>query len=156
MGSLLSRTTRFFILNDRYLSGHSYKPGVGLVVRVVAWDPRVLSSSPVGCWIKIHQEVDSACHPSEVGKMSTSVLVRGTLHQWHSHVPTNDATSSPRLHSIEGIPDEILENEGYHRGCYQRFTLNLHWLTASKPSHDPEAPGQSTSQEGRVKCKKAS
>ena len=24
------------------------KPGVGLVVRVAAWDPRVLSSSPVG------------------------------------------------------------------------------------------------------------
>ena len=24
------------------------KPGVGFVVRVVAWDPRVLSSSPVG------------------------------------------------------------------------------------------------------------
>ena len=24
-------------------------PGVGLVVRVVAWDPRVLSSSPVFC-----------------------------------------------------------------------------------------------------------
>ena len=33
--------------------------------------------------------------------MSTSVLVRGTLHQRHSHVPTNDATSSHRLHSIE-------------------------------------------------------
>ena len=48
-----------------------------------------------------HQEVDSACHPSEVGKMSTGVLVRGTLHQRHSRVPTNDATSSHRLHSIE-------------------------------------------------------
>ena len=24
------------------------KPGVGLVVRAAAWDPRVLSSSPVG------------------------------------------------------------------------------------------------------------
>ena len=33
--------------------------------------------------------------------MSTSVLVMGTLHQWHSRVPTNDATSSHRLHSIE-------------------------------------------------------
>ena len=49
----------------------------------------------------IHQEVDSACHPSEVGKMSTSALVRGALHQRHSRVPTNDATSSHRLHSIE-------------------------------------------------------
>ena len=26
----------------------SKQPGVGLVVRVAAWDPRVLSSSPVG------------------------------------------------------------------------------------------------------------
>ena len=33
--------------------------------------------------------------------MSTSVLVRGTLHQRHSRVPTNDATSSHRLHSLE-------------------------------------------------------
>ena len=75
------------------------------MVRVVAWDPWVLSSSPVGHWIKIHQEVDSACHSSEVGKMSTSVLVlvRGTLHQRHSRVPTNDATSSHRLHSIERV-----------------------------------------------------
>ena len=73
------------------------------MVRVAAWDPRVLSSSPVGRWIKIHQEVDSARHPSEVGKMSTSVLLRGTLHQQHSRVPTNDATSSHRLHSIERV-----------------------------------------------------
>ena len=35
--------------------------------------------------------------------MSTSVLVRGTLHQRHSHVPTNDATNSHRLHSIERV-----------------------------------------------------
>ena len=33
--------------------------------------------------------------------MSTSALVRGTPHQQHSCVPTNDATSSHRLHSIE-------------------------------------------------------
>ena len=37
--------------------------------------------------------------------MSTSVLVRGTLHQRHSRVPTNDATSSHRLHSIEREQD---------------------------------------------------
>ena len=35
--------------------------------------------------------------------MSTSVLVSGTLHQRHSRVPTNDATSSHRLHSIERV-----------------------------------------------------
>ena len=29
--------------------GHGkLKPGVGLVVRAAAWDPRILSSSPVG------------------------------------------------------------------------------------------------------------
>ena len=28
--------------------GQQSKPGVGLVVRVAAWDPRVLSSSPIG------------------------------------------------------------------------------------------------------------
>ena len=54
------------------------------------------------------------------------------------------------------IPHEIQENEGYDQGCYQRFTLNLQRLTASKPSNDPEAPGPSTSQEGRLKRKKAS
>jgi len=27
------------------------EPGVGSVFRVVAWDPRVLSSSPIGRWI---------------------------------------------------------------------------------------------------------
>ena len=74
------------------------KPGVGSVARVVAWDNWVLSSSPVGAEL-IHHEADSACHPSEVGKMNNHVLVRGTLHQQHSHVPNNDATSSHRLHS---------------------------------------------------------
>ena len=31
--------------------------------------------------------VDSACHSSEVGKMSTSVLVIGALHQRHTRGP---------------------------------------------------------------------
>ena len=33
----------------RVLIMGDFRPGVGLVVRVAAWDPRVLSSSPVGC-----------------------------------------------------------------------------------------------------------
>ena len=33
------------------------QPGVGSVVRVAAWDPRVLSSSPIGRWINTHQGV---------------------------------------------------------------------------------------------------
>ena len=96
------------------------QPGVGLVVRVAAWDPRVLSSSPVGCSIKIHQEVDSASHPSEVGKMSTSVVVRGTLHQRHSCVPTNDATSSHRLHSIERMESSLF-------GRWYSTHINMRW-----------------------------
>ena len=42
----------------------------------------------------IHQGVDSACHPSEVGKMSTSSSVctgRGALHQRHSRASRNDS-----------------------------------------------------------------
>ena len=41
----------------------------------------------------------------------------------------------------QNIPDEIMENQGYHRGCCQRFTLNLQRLTAGIPSDDVEAPG---------------
>ena len=35
-------------VNVVLMSLHAVKPGVGLVVRVAAWDPRVLNSSPVG------------------------------------------------------------------------------------------------------------
>ena len=45
-------------------------PGVGLMVRVVG--QRILESSAVKL---IPGGVDSACHPSEVGKMSASLLV---------------------------------------------------------------------------------
>ena len=47
-------------------------PGVGLMVKVVALGPEFKSHSAVGL---ITGGVDSACHPSEVGKMSTSSLV---------------------------------------------------------------------------------
>ena len=49
--------------------------GVGLMVRVVglvSWDPELKSPSVVEL---IPGGVDSVCHPSEVGKMSTSMLV---------------------------------------------------------------------------------
>ena len=45
------------------------------MVRVVTWDPKGREFKPH--WpleLISHQEVDSACHPSEVGKVSTSVL----------------------------------------------------------------------------------
>ena len=50
-------------------------PGVGLMVRVVglgSLDPEFKSPSAVEL---IPGGVDSACHPSELGKMSTSLLV---------------------------------------------------------------------------------
>ena len=50
-------------------------PGVGIMVRVVGFeskDPEFKSHSAVEV---IPGGVDSACHPSEVGKMSASLLV---------------------------------------------------------------------------------
>ena len=49
--------------------------GVGLMVRVVglgSWDPEFKSASADEL---IPGGVDSVCHPSEVGKMSASLLV---------------------------------------------------------------------------------
>ena len=55
----------------------------------------------LGSWVQapsaaelIHQWVDSACHSSEVGEMSTSSSVctgRGALHQRHSRASRNDS-----------------------------------------------------------------
>ena len=50
------------------------------------------------------RDVDSACHPSEVGGLSTSALVIGALHQRHIHAPTNDATSSQKKAAHQGKP----------------------------------------------------
>ena len=36
------------LMSELYSGTESAKPGVGLVVKVAAWDPRFLSSSPVG------------------------------------------------------------------------------------------------------------
>jgi hypothetical protein len=50
------------------------------------------------------------------------------------------ATSRYRMPDIcKGIPDQINDKQGYHRGCYQRFTSNLNRLT----KHDDEAPSTS-------------
>ena len=54
---------------------HTHTPGVGLMVRVVSLgslDPDFKSYSAVEL---IPGGVDFACHPSEVGKMSASMLV---------------------------------------------------------------------------------
>ena len=50
-------------------------PGVGLMVRVECWgseDPEFKSHSTIEFKPDV---VDSACHPSEVGKISASLLV---------------------------------------------------------------------------------
>ena len=36
----------------------------------------------------------------------------------------------------QGIPNEVSDRQGYHRGCYQRFTGNLDRLT----KHNDETP----------------
>ena len=49
-----------------------FMPGLGLMVRVVGLDPEFKSRLAVEL---IPGGVDSACHPSEVGKVSASLLV---------------------------------------------------------------------------------
>ena len=56
--------------------------------------------------------------------MSTSVLVRGTLHQRHSRVLTNDATSSHRLHSIERERVENNEEKRIIKESYSTSDLS--------------------------------
>ena len=48
------------------------EPGVGFAVRVVAWDPRVLSSSPLFRWINTRRLTQPVIVPRSA-KMSTSV-----------------------------------------------------------------------------------
>ena len=54
----------------------------------------------LGSWVWAHWNntrwIDSACHPSEVGKMRTSLLVTGALHQWHSHVSRKWCNQQPQ------------------------------------------------------------
>ena len=60
------------------------KPGVGLVVRVAGLGPQGPGFEPLTAVELTPGGVDSACHPSKVGEMSTSVLVIGVLHQQHN------------------------------------------------------------------------
>ena len=58
-----------------YMCTYMYMPGVGFMVRVVGLgseDPEFKSHSAVELKPGV---VDSACHPSKVGKMSASLLV---------------------------------------------------------------------------------
>ena len=70
-------------------------------------------NTPLGGWLKILASwvwapvpplnntrwVDSASHPSEVSKMSTSLLETGAMPQQHSRTSRNYATSSHRWHT---------------------------------------------------------
>ena len=56
------------------------------MVRVMglgSYDPEFKPHSAVE---SIPGGVDSACHPSEVGEMSTSELVIGAFNQWCPHI----------------------------------------------------------------------
>ena len=65
------------------------KPIISCLQRNFCWEKKIkilgLSSSPCRVTELTQHRVDSACHPSEVGKMSTSVLVTGAIHQRHIH-----------------------------------------------------------------------
>ena len=76
---------------DRSISGGfsqaqetQYNPGVGSTVRVADLGSSGHEFEPLLAAALTPGEVDSPNHPSLVGKMSTSVLVIGTLHQRHS------------------------------------------------------------------------
>ena len=49
-------------------------------------------------------------------------------------------TSPYRMTEVsQDIPDEIVEGQGYHRGCYQRFTMNLQRLKSLTPTDEPSS-----------------
>ena len=60
--------------------GVGFRPGVGLAVRVVAWDPRVLSSSPIGRCINTRGLTQPVILPRSA-KMSTSVAAKKAAHE---------------------------------------------------------------------------
>ena len=55
--------------------------------------------------------IDSACHPSNIGVMSRSVLVMGALHQRHSRAP--QPMMLPATRSLVLHEDEKEEEENY-------------------------------------------
>ena len=42
------------------------------------------------------------------------------------------------------IPDDVIEGQGYHRGCYQRFTMNLQRLKTLAPTDEPSTSDSRT------------
>ena len=87
------------------------------MVRVVAWDPKGPEFKPRWATELIHQGVDSACHPSEVGEMSTSVLgpvyapVRiGVPYPCVSYEATRVA--SGRASGVKPMPNHYADHNG--------------------------------------------
>ena len=68
-------------------------PGVGFMVRAAG----LASSGPEFAAELTPGGVDPACHPSEVGKMSTSILVEGHSISGTAMLPRNDSYSSAKL-----------------------------------------------------------
>ena len=80
-------------------------PGVGLMVRVVGLGPQDLGSSDPEFKSRsavelIPGEVDSACHPSEVGKMSASMCRSGDLSRIVSNSQGDCLGSTNALHIV--------------------------------------------------------
>ena len=61
-------------------------PGFGFVVMVAGLESSGPEFEPLSAIELTPGGVHSACHPSEVGEMSTSVLVIGARHQQHNCV----------------------------------------------------------------------
>lgn len=64
-------------------------------------------------------------------------------------------TSSCRMTECQEISNHVHENKGYHRGCYQRCTINLHRLQSSLFSISPKPSAtKNRSQKKKVAAKK--
>ena len=71
------------------------KSGVGLVVKVAGLGSSDPEFEPMSAVELTPGGVDKACHPSEVGEMTTNVLVIGALHQHHNCAFSHGCYSQP-------------------------------------------------------------
>ena len=83
------------------------------------------------------------------GDISESNKRRQALYNVRDRRMAEPATSRHRMPDIcQGIPDQLSDKlkQGYHRGCYQRFTSNLKQLTKHGEDEAPSTSGLSTIQ----------
>ena len=71
-----------------------WKPGVGLTVKMAGLRSPGLEFELLSYQWNNTRWVDPVCHPSELSKMSTSLLETGGTDQQHSHTSRNAVTSS--------------------------------------------------------------